>query len=240
MKNATPALLATLLFSTAAHATNPSPHLGNVKIVARSDWDESPPRLRGVTKYPKLAFDWLVIHHSSFEEPPGPSGLKAYHQEVYGWADVGYHFIIAADGTIYEGRNLWFMGAHAGQTKEANRGVLEARKRGKSIDEGRKLDPDYGAIGIVLDGAFFDMAPNVAQQNSLRMLVSALQKRFGISWDHVVSHREVKEKAVEARHLTFAGPETICPGDALQSVVDSLRKQSQLARRRSGPVSSGP
>ncbi len=196
-------------------------------IVARADWDDTlaegtPPALPGVTRYPPnlaAVLDGIVVHHSDFVDAKGPAAILAYHLEVSGFADIGYHFVIGQDGTIYEGRALDAVGAHAGQSTEANRGVRDARRRGGAdqaahVDRARAFDPDYGAIGIVLDGYYADQTPPRAQRRALTDLVQHLRHRYRIARDAVIAHREVKQRRVEDRGLHFTGPTSVCPGDA--------------------------
>ncbi len=110
-------------------------------IIKRSEWDPTPPK-RCCASYDqpiKKVLKWIVVHHSDFTDAPGPLAIKEYHLQVSGFSDIGYHFVIAADGTIYEGRSLQLMGSHAGITVEGKKD--------------RHKDPDYGSIGVVLDGS---------------------------------------------------------------------------------------
>ncbi|MCC7110058.1 MAG: N-acetylmuramoyl-L-alanine amidase, partial [Deltaproteobacteria bacterium] len=82
------------------------------RVVPRDEWDPAP--LVAGTRYRgrlKDVLTTIVVHHSDFLEPPGPLGIKQYHLEVSGFSDIGYHFVIEPDGTVYEGRPLDRMGA---------------------------------------------------------------------------------------------------------------------------------
>jgi len=207
------------------------PFSNTVDIVTRTTWDDTPPgSLGGVTRYATpLAgqLEWIVIHHSAFTQPEGPVGIERYHLEVSGFADIGYHFIVATDGTVYEGRDIHKMGAHAGIAVEANDRVRDIRsgKVKDSIESARRLDPDFGAIGVVVDGFFFNgHRPTVAQHRSLVALVRQLQTQYGIDADHVIAHNEVRARITEARGLTHSGKETQCPGPGLVPLVAHVRK----------------
>jgi hypothetical protein len=43
----------------------------------------------------------LAIHHSAGPETQTPDNIAAYHVRSRGWGGVGYHFIIARNGTTY-------------------------------------------------------------------------------------------------------------------------------------------
>lgn len=60
-------------------------------------------------------YQTLIVHHSSFYEADVRATLlevQRLHREDRHWADIGYHFLIDIDGTIYEGRDLGARGVH--------------------------------------------------------------------------------------------------------------------------------
>jgi hypothetical protein len=94
-----------------------------------------------------------------------------------------------------------------------------------ALDDARRLDPDHGAIGVVLDGYFDgDRAPTLAQQVALQGLLDDLRARYRIEVARVITHREVRSRIVEAQGLTPVGEPTLCPGDSLQRVVEVYRR----------------
>ncbi len=201
---------ALLVTSALAGAVPPALHL-----VPRSAWDPAP--IAAGQRYPRpleRTLRTIVVHHSDFLEPAGPLGIKQYHLEVSGFADIGYHFVIAPDGTIYEGRALDRMGAHAGVTREGTKGD-------------RPSDPDWGAVGIVLDGYFGDALPPPAQRAALLALIDDLRARFP-RIERVIGHREVRRELVEARGLVAVGEPTVCPGDALFLWLDAERREHRF------------
>ncbi|MEO1459167.1 MAG: peptidoglycan recognition family protein [Pseudomonadota bacterium] len=77
----------------------------------------------------------IVVHHTNNDKTVLENEEK---QKGRGYAALGYHFFIAKDGKIYEGRPLEVMGSHAGSGKTP----------------GPTNDPDWGSIGIVLQGDY--------------------------------------------------------------------------------------
>lgn len=53
-----------------------------------------------------------VIHHTATRDV-SIEVIRKYHIEHNGWSDVGYHYLIRANGTIETGRSLAKKGAHA-------------------------------------------------------------------------------------------------------------------------------
>lgn len=178
-------------------------------IVPRAAWDPAPVPAASLPARTLSSSSFIVIHHSDFPDAPGPLAIKTYHLDVSGFSDIAYHYVVDKDGVVYEGRALDRVGAHAGVTKEQRRD--------------RSVDPDVDSIGIVVDGNFVDTAPTPEQLAALVTLVKDLRTRFHIEGGHVIGHRDVKQRLVEDRELTFAGHETECPGDALWRLLAYVR-----------------
>ena len=152
----------------------------------------------------------IVVHHSDFDEAPGPVTIRDYHLQVSQFSDIGYHFVVSPDGRIFEGRPVHLLGAHAGISKEGR--------------TNKRLDPDHHAIGIVLDGNYNIAMPPDAQVHALAWLVGELRRQYGVSGDHIYGHRHVRAELVEKRGLTFDGEPTTCPGDGAVELVPWLRR----------------
>lgn len=65
--------------------------------------------------------EFLVYHHAkaincTLED------IHSWHIQN-GWSGVGYHFFIRKDGTVYEGRPIWAMGAHVSGYNDCSLGV---------------------------------------------------------------------------------------------------------------------
>lgn len=91
-----------------------------------------------------------------------------------GWRGIGYHRVIAPDGTIAVGRSLWEVGAHC---KERNRGTV-----------GICLIPVNDHRGI---GQFQDYFTE-AQRSSLRHYLAELGQMTDLKW--VTGHNQYARK----------------------------------------------
>ena len=99
--------------------------------------------------------------------------VKAYqtgHQQTNHWADIGYHFVIDREGRIWEGRELSWKGAHAGN-KQANE----------------------NNVGVALIGNFENSDPSAAQRNSAEELITWLSLEYGISSSKIYGHGEIEK-----------------------------------------------
>lgn len=96
-------------------------------IVSRESWSARSPRCNGAQHSPYR----MTFHHT--ETPNGERGaaakarmrqMQAYHQNSRGWCDIGYHFVVDADGVIYRGRTTTSRtAAHAVNQNTGNLGV---------------------------------------------------------------------------------------------------------------------
>lgn len=165
----------------------PTPIVEKPAIVDRATWSALSPNINarnengyynpldnpeGWYVYPdnlQNSYQTLVIHHSGFYEQDGQSTLaeiQRAHHEDRGWADVGYHFMIDKDGTIYEGRDLTVRGAHV---------------------EGYNT----GSAGVCLFGDFRFEAPSQAQLTATYALNQWLVFRLQLT--HLAGHQQFND-----------------------------------------------
>lgn len=195
-----------------------------VDVIPRAGWDPDPvptTRLRKRSAALSSA-TFLVVHHSDFQDAPGPRAILGYHRGPAGFSDIGYHFVVGVDGSVFEARPIDRVGAHAGVS-------VEQRHR-------PWLDPDDDAIGIVLDGAWEQDRPPPAQLASAVRLLRDLRERYRIPARRIIGHRDVKARIVEAHGLTFAGNTTVCPGDGAFDTIPALRLLSEPQPRSAVPA----
>jgi len=149
-------------------------------IVGRKEWGARPTNLEareefglfdaqtnpeGVLFYPNdlsTVLNTIVVHHSAFPSTD-PAEIQDLHMDVRGFADVAYHYLIAKDGTIYEGRPIDMRGAHV---------------KGYNT----------GSVGIVLLGNFNEELPSAEQLVHLRLLVDYLRYKYHIRY--LAGHRD--------------------------------------------------
>jgi N-acetyl-anhydromuramyl-L-alanine amidase AmpD len=115
--------------------------------------------------YPKPlteALNTLVVHHSALPLSDGPREIQRKHRRR-GFADIGYHFVIDAEGRIYAGRDVSVRGAHTG-------------------------GHNTGTLGVVLLGNFETQTPTEAQLESLRRLGRTLRDTYALT--HLAGHRD--------------------------------------------------
>ncbi|MBT0957307.1 N-acetylmuramoyl-L-alanine amidase [Alphaproteobacteria bacterium KMM 3653] len=135
-------------------------------MTARKDWGKVAPNPANMD--PAAPYTKIAIHHTGTRTYTH-TGLESYHINERGFADIGYHFLIGLDGTMYEGRHLKHKGAHIGVE-------------------------NAGAIGIILLGDFHyqwwddDDDLTTAHIARITKLVLAIRKFFAIK--ALGGHRE--------------------------------------------------
>lgn len=82
----------------------------------------------------------IIVHSTATPEGRDVSidEVRRWHVEENGWSDIGYHFLIALDGTVEEGRPIERTGAHTLRHNWDSIGV--AYVGGMSTDLGKAAD----------------------------------------------------------------------------------------------------
>ncbi|MDX1605387.1 MAG: N-acetylmuramoyl-L-alanine amidase [Candidatus Competibacterales bacterium] len=91
-------------------------------ITPRNSWGTITP------KYNKLVLDWnydcVAVHHSGNWGYKDPKDIENLHMNKNGYDDVGYHYLIHPNGTIYEGREIVYKGSHVRLKNTGKIGIL--------------------------------------------------------------------------------------------------------------------
>lgn len=124
-------------------------------IVPRSSWGARSPKSNRSTHTPNR----LTIHHTVQGNVSGPAAVRQvqnWHMDGNGWADIGYHFLIDRDGTIYAANPENRVGAHV-------------------------LNQNRGNLGISLIGSFHKEQLPDAQKRAAAAMVRYLGKKYNIT-----------------------------------------------------------
>ena len=181
------------LMPTSTPAPTPSPTPFPITIVSRSQWGARPVNHeaedeKGFATQENLDGWWeyttdlaniyrtIAVHHSAFSSEEATTttlhydtmiGLQNLHMDRRHWADIGYHYGISTDGTIYEGRDIHVRGANV-------------------------ENYNWGTAGVVLMGNFDLEKPTDAQIASLNLLIAYLKLTLRVT--HLASHGEFNDK----------------------------------------------
>lgn len=118
------------------------------------------------------AYQTLVVHHSSLYETDDLNTVRAIqnlHMDDRGWADIGYHFLIGQNGSVYEGRRLAVRGTHT---------------------EGYNT----GSLGLCLLGNLQVDSPTKPQLDAAQSMINWLAVRLRLT--HLAGHRDFNDITV--------------------------------------------
>ncbi|XP_062275521.1 peptidoglycan recognition protein 5 [Scomber scombrus] len=136
-----------------------------VTIVSRLEWSAASPRNREALSGPAQR---VIIHHTALANYTNQRqcmdhllSIQRLHMKDRGFDDIGYNFLVGADGTVYEGRGWGVVGAH---TKGYN----------------------HDSLGIAFMGNFNNDAPSKEAISSVKQLLQSgvfqgfLQSKFDL------------------------------------------------------------
>ena len=110
-----------------------------MNIVTRGEWGAKPAKSQ--TRLHPDRVTRLVLHHTTgtFTSAATVRSIQAFHQgPERGWADIGYNFLVAPTGAIYEGRGWGYTGAHARGHNSTSIGVAYIGDGRQSVSEAAK------------------------------------------------------------------------------------------------------
>lgn len=164
------------------------------RIVSRAEWNANKP----VGEGKKHNIEFITIHHTATKMRPDlPIETKLRNLQAFSqrddklssgkfkpaWFDVPYHYYIAVDGKIAEGREIEYAG-----------------------DTNTEYDPTGHAL-IVVEGSFGTDEPNAAQIESLKAMVKWLAKKYKVSGERVKGHRDYAETGCPGTNIEKLFPE---------------------------------
>jgi N-acetyl-anhydromuramyl-L-alanine amidase AmpD len=147
----------------------PEPAPGPVKV-ARPPIQDMVDKLhthktKGYNSRPLTDIKTLVIHHSAVAASVGPQRIAQYHVNNLDWPGIGYHFLVAEDGIIYQGNKLTTVSYHAA-----------------------KVNPR--GVGVCFLGNFTKVVPPPAQLQAGARLAAWLLQELDLDLETVKGHQE--------------------------------------------------
>ncbi len=161
----------------------------------------------------KTAVKHIIVHHAAGSNTNTNytdvvRNIYTFHTGTNGWNDVGYNFLIAQDGTIYEGRD--------GQNIMDGDNVLGAHF----------CSQNTGTMGICLLGDYMTAQPSDKSLESLSRLIAWKMKKETLQplekGIHIASGNTLNNISAH-RDGTCA---TSCPGDNLYPKLEQIRQKT--------------
>ncbi len=137
---------------------------GKVSAMSRNSWGATP-AIPAKMK-PMNGVSRVTIHHEGSAKPNNDVSpaqvaetlrlIQSQHRKRMGAGDIGYHFIIDRTGTVWQGRDWAYQGAHTSGANSNN-------------------------IGIMLLGNFEIQQPTPEQLAAMRQLTASVCRKYGLS-----------------------------------------------------------
>lgn len=157
-------------------------------MLSREGWQAKPPSLAMTPQNPVA----ILVHHTGSPMNLKKSlaakmkGLQRFSQAKEkladgrtkpAWPDVPYHFYIAIDGKIAEGRSITAVG-----------------------DTNTGYDPS-GYIQVVVEGNFDNEKPTSSQLASLQSLLAWLKQTYNVAPSDIEAHKDKAQTACPGKNL---------------------------------------
>jgi N-acetylmuramoyl-L-alanine amidase len=206
-----------------AHAAAETP-----SIVTRRQWgaDEISTSKSGGCKRRFFPVQQLFVHHTAGKNhDPNPAAtmraIHWYHTVRQGWCDVGYNFVIAQDGTVFEGR--WARKYAPWETHTSE------NLKGRAVVGAHVSGFNSGSVGVSVMGNFSRMKPPPAVRQSLAELLAWEADRHDL--DPLARHTYVNPDTGARRKLMVisghrAAGSTECPGNYLANALGAVRRDT--------------
>jgi N-acetyl-anhydromuramyl-L-alanine amidase AmpD len=147
---------------------------------------------------------YLTLHHTGSDDlttTPQQLAEFAISDPKHQWPGIGFHFFIAADGTIYQTNHLETACYHVVQN-------------------------NADSVGIVLAGRFSGSSPRPAQLASTAALLAWLLQELRLPLDAIAGHSEFPGQATDC-----PGTDWLSGANWKQSLLEETGKAAQSARR---------
>jgi N-acetylmuramoyl-L-alanine amidase/Secretion system C-terminal sorting domain len=155
----------------------------------------------------------VIVHHAAGSNTNTNytdvvRNIYTFHTQTNGWNDVGYNFLIAQDGTIYEGRD--------GQNIMDGDNVLGAHF----------CSQNSGTMGICLLGDYMTAQPNEKSLESLAKLIAWKMKKESIMPLEKSIHAASGKNLNNLSAHRDGSCSTDCPGDNLYAKLEQIRQKT--------------
>ncbi len=181
--------------------------VGQPNIISRAGWGANESWMDWTPQHADVK--QLIVHHTAGSDGGNDPaavvrGIYYYHAVTLGWGDIGYNYLIDAQGRIYTGR--------AG---------------GEGVIAGHTLGFNTGSVGVALLGTYDSQAATPAAEAALADLAGYLSARHNLTPTSTHTFGG-KTAYMLAGHRDFTS--TLCPGTLEHSRLGSIRTAANNAK----------
>ncbi len=150
----------------------------------------------------------IILHHSAgFNESNNFAAVVEYYYDLHvntnGWDDIGYNWLIDANGIIYQGRPDDYQGAHFSCINEKTVGIC-------MIGEFTSRLPTVAAIDALISLAAYE-----ATENTIDVTSEIYHETGALTLRSISGHRD-------GNNSPNGCSSTICPGDSFYAYISTV------------------
>jgi hypothetical protein len=197
-------------------------------IVTRAEWgaDESLKRTSGGCKRRFFRLQQIFVHHTAgenYDQHPKATmrAIYWYHVVRQGWCDVGYNFVIAPDGTLFEGR--WARRYRPWERHDSENG-------GQAVVVGAHVEGyNSGSLGISLMGNYSQVDLPPSARRTLVQLLAWETDRHDLDPQRRHTYRNPESGATKSLHFISGHRDagsTACPGSRVYGQLPGIRREA--------------
>ncbi|MCB9251776.1 MAG: N-acetylmuramoyl-L-alanine amidase [Flavobacteriales bacterium] len=155
----------------------------------------------------------LVVHHSAGSNTDTNylntvRNIYLLHTQTNGWDDIGYNFLIAPDGTIFNGRDPQGVGDEDD--------ILGAHFCGKNSN----------TMGVCILGDYTNVAPDSRALRSLQYLLAWKLKKDSLDGNGTYTHPKSGGNLLPVICGHRDGCSTSCPGNSFYPLLSEVKKET--------------
>ncbi|MGC9335864.1 MAG: N-acetylmuramoyl-L-alanine amidase, partial [Anaerolineae bacterium] len=153
----------------------------------------------------------IVVHHSAAPAHVGPESIAKYHVSSLDWPGIGYHFVVAEDGTPYQTNTLETVSYHAVQANATGLGVCFLGNFMKAVPPSRQLRAGAHLIAWLMQELKLSLDVVQGHKEVLRTACPGEQWLQGNKWKELLRREitKVQEEADQAPPVPGPGTKQI-------------------------------
>ena len=203
--------------------------IDGLEVVSRAQWGADESLASWVPNFAPAQV--ITVHHTAM----ATTGLTNYYaamRSIYayhassanggqGWGDIGYHLVIAPDGTVFQGRT----------TGRAGYAVFQPGTRSVAT-AGHVYNANTSNVGVCLMGDYTYERPTTQAIDSLVRVLGHLCRGLGLDprssmryTNRDTGHSSMRRAISGHRDWADISGGTGCPGDLMYPMMDSVRSR---------------
>lgn len=139
----------------------------------------------------------LVIHHSAVPPTVGPKRIADYHVNSLRWPGIGYHFLVAEDGVIYQGNRITTVSNHAARVNPRSVGVCFLGNFNKKAPPPAQLQAGAHLVAWLLQDLDLDLEVVKGHQEYMQTACPGNQWLKGKKWKQMLRREIIRVQSGE-------------------------------------------